>query len=142
MTKALIITGGLVVDPAGAVVQKAITVEGDRIVSLTSGNADYIDASGKFVAPGIVDLGVFAVDKPGFIAGGITRVALMPDQSLPLDDPGLVQRGALAAKPDLWVHPLGAATRGLEGRELAEYALMARDLGCKTAYLFYGQEYA
>ena len=126
MTGALIITGGLVVDPAGDVVQKAITVEGDRLVSLTSGNADYIDASGKFVAPGIVDLGVFAVDKPGFIAGGITRVALMPDQSPPLDDPGLVQRGALAAKPDLWVHPLGAATRGLEGRELAEYALMAR----------------
>ena len=57
MTGALIITGGLVVDPAGAVVQKAITVEGDRLVSLTNGNADYIDASGKFVAPGIVEIG-------------------------------------------------------------------------------------
>jgi dihydroorotase len=50
----------------------------------------------------------------------------MPDQSPPLDDPGLVQRAALAAKPDLWVHPLGAATKGLTGAELAEYALMAK----------------
>lgn len=89
-------------------------------------DATTIDAKGKHVAPGIVDLGVFAVDKAACIAGGITRVALMPDQSPVLDDPGLVQRAALAAKPDLWVHPLAAATRGLEGRELAEIALMAR----------------
>src|SRR3546814_2769094 len=27
-------------------------------------------------------------------------------------------------KPDLWVHPLAAATRGLEGLELAEIGLM------------------
>lgn len=126
MTNALIITGGIVIDPETGVSQRAVTIEGDRIVAKTSGNADYIDASGKFIAPGIVDLGVFTVDKPGFIAGGITRVALMPDQSPPLDDPGLVQRAALAAKPDLWVHPIGAATRDLAGSELAEYALMAR----------------
>jgi dihydroorotase len=78
------------------------------------------------LAPGIVDLGVFKVDRAACIAGGITRVALMPDQRPPLDDPGLVQRAALAAKPDLWVHPLAAATRGLAGLELGEYALMAR----------------
>ena len=72
-----------------------------------------LDAKGMCVAPGIVDLGTFSVDKRACIAGGITRIALMPDQSPPLDDPGLVQRAALAAKPDLWVHPLGAATKGL-----------------------------
>lgn len=74
--------------------------------------------------PGLVDLGVFAVDTASFAAGGITRIALMPDASLPLDDPGLVQRAALAAKPRLWVHPIAAATKGLEGHELAELALM------------------
>lgn len=126
MTDALIITGGIVIDPDASVSKRAVTIEGDRIVAKTSGNAEYIDASGKFIAPGIVDLGVFRVDKPGFIAGGITRVGLMPDQTPPLDDPGLVQRAALAAKPDLWVHPIGAATRSLAGAELAEYALMAR----------------
>jgi dihydroorotase len=126
MTQALTIIGGLVIDPAGDVSARSVTISGDRIAAAGDASAPSLDAKGKHVAPGIVDLGVFAVDKAAFIAGGITRVALMPDSRPPLDDPGLVQRAALAAKPDLWVHPLGAATRGLEGRELAEYALMAR----------------
>jgi dihydroorotase len=83
-----------------------------------------IDARGKLIAPGLVDLGVFAVDKPAFHFGGITRAALMPDQSPPLDLPSRVGFIAKSGKPDLWVHPLAAATRGLEGRELAEIALM------------------
>jgi dihydroorotase len=108
----------------------AILINGDHIASIghepLPRDVERIDAKGASVAPGIVDLGVFAVDKKACIAGGITRVALMPDQPRALDDPGLVQRSALAAKPDLWVHPLAAATRGLEGHELAEYALMAK----------------
>jgi dihydroorotase len=108
----------------------AILIEGDRIASIGAEplprEAERIDAKGAHAAPGIVDLGVFAVDKAACIAGGITRVALMPDQSPALDDPGLVQRAALAAKPDLWVHPLAAATRGLAGRDIAEFALMQR----------------
>jgi dihydroorotase len=83
-----------------------------------------IDAQGKLLAPGLVDLGVFAVDKPAFHFGGITRAALMPDQSPPLDLPSRVGFIAKSGKPDLWVHPLAAATRSLEGRELAELALM------------------
>ena len=85
---------------------------------------EVVDARGKLLAPGIVDLGVFAVDKPAFHFGGITRAALMPDQSPPLDLPSRVRFIAKSGKPDLWVHPLAAATRGLEGRELAELALM------------------
>lgn len=106
----------------------SILIEGDVITSIGDTplppDAERIDAKGAMIAPGIVDLGVFAVDRAACIAGGITRVALMPDQHSVLDDPGLVQRAALAAKPDLWVHPLAAATRRLEGRELGEYALM------------------
>jgi len=83
-----------------------------------------IDARGKLVAPGLVDLGVFAVDKPAFHFGGITRAALMPDQSPPLDLPSRVGFIAKSGKPDLWVHPLAAPTRALEGSELAELALM------------------
>src|SRR3546814_7986989 len=47
----------------------------------------------------------------------------MPDSG-PLDGAGLVERAAKGGKPDLWVHPLAAATKGLEGRELAEIGLM------------------
>lgn len=85
-----------------------------------------VDCGGKLLAPAIVDLGVFAIDRAAFRAGGIARVALMPDQSPPLDHPGLVQRASLIGKPDLWIHPLAAATRGLEGRELAEIASCAQ----------------
>jgi len=88
-------------------------------------DAERVDCGGRVLAPAIVDLGVFAVDRPAFRAGGIVRVALMPDQSPVLDDPGLVQRASLVGKPDLWIHPIAAATRGLAGRELAEAALCA-----------------
>lgn len=89
-----------------------------------------VDAKGKLLAPGLVDLGVFAVDKPAFHFGGITRAALMPDQSPALDLPSRVGFIAKSGKPDLWVHPLAAATRDLAGRELAELALM-QEAGAK-----------
>lgn len=108
--------------------QGGLLIEGDRIAAIGDvrppAGAEVIDAGGKLVAPGIVDLGVFKVDGPAFRFGGIVRAALMPDQSPPLDDPGLIQRAAYSGKPDIWVHPLAAATRGLEGRELAELGLM------------------
>ncbi|WP_447761897.1 dihydroorotase [Sphingopyxis panaciterrae] len=85
--------------------------------------AETVDARGLWLAPGIIDLGVFATDKPAFHFGGITRAALMPDNGL-LDGAGLVERAAKGGKPDLWVHPLAAATKGLAGKELAEIGLM------------------
>lgn len=89
-------------------------------------DAERIDAGGKLIAPGLVDVGVFAIDMPAFVAGGITRALLMPDQSPPLDTVALIQRAAAAGKPQVWIHPLAAATRALAGTELAEIGLMAR----------------
>ena len=103
----------LVIDGRIAALDPTETPEGTEIV----------DAKGQWLVPGIIDLGVFATDKPAFHFGGITRAALMPDAG-PLDDPGLVERAAKGGKPDLWVHPLAAATKGLAGRELAEIGLM------------------
>lgn len=91
---------------------------------------EIVDAKGQLVTPGLVDFGVFKVDKPAFHFGGITRAALMPDQSPPLDLPSRVSYIAKSGKPDFWVHPLAAATRGLEGREIAEIALM-REAGAR-----------
>ncbi len=105
-----------------------LLVQDDRIAAMGQltfpGDARVIDAGGMIIAPGIIDLGVFKTDKPAFRFSGITRAGLMPDQSPVLDDPGLVQHAARAGKPDFWVHPLGAATKGLEGKELAEMAMM------------------
>ncbi len=130
----LAITGGQLITPTGAAPGALRLVDGlieaaGSDVSARDGD-EVIDAKGLVVAPGIVDFGVFAVDKPAFHFGGITRAALMPDQSPPLDYPSRVNYIAKSGKPDLWVHPLAAATRGLEGSELAEIALM-RDAGAR-----------
>lgn len=90
-----------------------------------------IACRGRVLIPGLVDLGVAAIDRAAFRAGGVVRVALMPDQSPVLDDPGVVQRAALIGRPDLWIHPVAAATRGLEGRDLAEMAI-CRDAGARA----------
>ena len=122
------ITGGQVVTPAG-VIAGAVRCACGMIVAVgadvapEAGDA-VIAAKGQLVAPGLVDLGVFAIDKPAFHFGGITRAALMPDQSPPLDYPSRINFIAKSGKPDLWVHPLAAATRALEGQQLAEIALM------------------
>lgn len=105
----------------------SLLVTDGRIAALnpteTPNGTETVDAKGQWLAPGIIDLGVFATDKPAFHFGGITRAALMPDAG-PLDDPGLVERAAKGGKPDLWVHPVAAATKGLAGKELAEIGLM------------------
>ena len=122
------ITGGRLVTTAG-IVEGSLRIADGLIhavgpdVAAWEGD-EVIEARGNLVAPGIVDFGVFAVDKPAFHFGGVTRAALMPDQSPPLDFPSGVGHIAKSGKPDLWVHPLAAATRSLEGCELAEIALM------------------
>jgi dihydroorotase len=126
--QAFTITNAQLVTPDGLVTGALRCAEG-VIAAVGSGVAPaegdaVIDARGKLAAPGLVDFGVFAVDKPAFHFGGITRAALMPDQSPPLDLPSRVGFIAKSGKPDLWAHPLAAATRALEGSELAELALM------------------
>lgn len=131
----LVIANGRLVLPEGAPVSGSVRVDAARLAVLgpdvATQGARVIDAKGAIIAPGLVDLGVFAIDKPAFHFGGITRAALMPDQGPPLDRPSTVRYAAQSGKPDLWVHPLGAATRGLEGVELAEIAMM-RDAGAKA----------
>ncbi|UYV15623.1 dihydroorotase [Porphyrobacter sp. ULC335] len=128
ITNAQLVTPGGVIAGALRCADGVITALGQDVTA--QDGDDMIDARGRLLAPGLVDLGVFAVDKPAFHFGGITRAALMPDQSPPLDLPSRVGFIAKSGKPDLWVHPLAAATRGLEGRELAELALM-QEAGAK-----------
>ena len=129
----LTITGSKLVTPAGVVPGSIRLVDG-RIAALgdiaAEDGDEKLNSRGALVAPGLIDCGVFAVDKPAFHFGGITRAVLMPDQSPTLDLPSRVSYIARSGKPDLWVHPLAAATRGLGGQELAELALM-KDAGAR-----------
>ncbi|RPF72804.1 dihydroorotase [Aurantiacibacter spongiae] len=131
----LSIVNAQVVTPAG-IVEGALRCAGDGIEDFgaSTGPLDgdrIVDARGRLLAPGLVDLGVFAIDKPAFHFGGITRAGLMPDMTPPLDHPARVRFEAQSGKPGLWVHPLAAASVGLEGRQLAELALM-QDAGARA----------
>ena len=123
-----IVNGRLVLGGHVEPVPGNLRIIGDRIAeigAITPGADDRVhDARGALIAPGLVDLGVFAIDRPAFHFGGISRAALMPDQNPTLDHPAQVRFAAYSGKPDFWVHPLAAATRGLSGIEMAEIALM------------------
>lgn len=132
--RALTITGGTLVTPDG-LIEGAIRLEDGVIAAVGADvtadeNDNTVNARGNLVAPGLVDLGVFSIDKPAFHFGGITRAALMPDQSPPLDYPSRINFIAKSGKPDFWVHPLAAATCDLKGENLAELALM-REAGAR-----------
>jgi dihydroorotase len=100
--------------------------------------AEVVEAAGLCLAPGLVDLRA-ATGEPGAeyretiaslaeaaAAGGITTLCALPDTDPPLDDPALVQfilrRGE--ATGSIALLPYAAATRGCEGREIAEYGLL------------------
>ena len=134
----LAILNARIVDPvAGAVATGGILIRDRHIAAVGKFEipaiVETIDAKGAHIAPGLVDLGCFRVDMPAFAAGGITRAVLMPDQSPALDHAALVQWAAAAGKPDVWIHPLAAATKGLAGTELAEIGLMKAAGACAVA---------
>lgn len=127
------ITGGRLVTTDG-LVEGTLRLANGVIASVGAEAQDgdeIIKAGGQLVTPGLVDLGVFAIDKPAFHFGGITRAGLMPDETPPLDHPARVRFAAQSGKPDFWVHPLAGATLGLGGAQLAEIALM-REAGAKA----------
>ena len=136
MVSALAITGGRVVTPDG-LINGGVLIRDGRIAAVGTfdlpADAERIEAKGALIAPGLVDVGVFAIDRPAFVAGGITRAVLMPDGSQPIETVALVQHAAAAGKPKVWVHPLAAATRGLAGAELAEIGLMRAGGACGVA---------
>ncbi len=104
---------------------------------------EQINASGHIVCPGLIDLsarlrepgsehkGTLESELAAAVAGGITRLACPPDTDPTLDEPGLVRmlthraRSLALAK----VHPVGALTRGLHGKQLTEMAEL-RESGC------------
>ncbi|MEH3099406.1 dihydroorotase [Sphingomonas adhaesiva] len=132
MTNALHLADARLVCPAGGErTGDLLIVDGIIVEGPVPDHARTVDCGGRLLAPGIVDLGVGTIDRAAARAGGIVRVAPLPDQSPVLDEPGAVQRLALIGRPDLWIHPIAAATRGLKGTDLAEMAV-CRSAGARA----------
>ena len=145
----LLLRGGRVIDPANNVdaVQDVLIADGKierlgRSLEAPAG-AEVVDANGKIVCPGFIDIHVH-LREPGYeyketvatgtraaAAGGFTAVCCMANTN-PVNDNGAVTDYILAkAKVEgvVRVYPIGAVTRGLRGEELAELAELA-DSGC------------
>ena len=134
------------VDPAsgydgpGAVLIKdgviADVVRGDG--PSPAAEARVIDGKGAMLAPGLIDLRV-KTGEPGSetketlksasraaAAGGVTSIVVQPDTDPAVDEPAVVDFILRRARDIELVHvyPAGAATKGLEGKTMAEIGLM------------------
>jgi dihydroorotase len=145
----LLIRHGRVIDPASSVdAVQDVLLKGDRIERVGANLAvpsdtTILDASGKIVCPGFIDLHVH-LREPGqeyketvgsgtraAAAGGFTAVCAMANTH-PVNDNRAVTDYILAkahTEGVVRVYPIGAVTRELGGAELSEMAELA-EAGC------------
>jgi dihydroorotase len=145
----LLVKNGRVIDPANGVdgAQDVLIARGkiERVGKhlQAPAGAEVVDAAGKIVCPGFIDIHVH-LREPGHeyketvatgtraaAAGGFTAVACMANTS-PVNDNRSVTDYILAKARDdgaVRVYPIGAVTRGLRGEALAELAELA-EAGC------------
>ncbi|HEX7624874.1 MAG TPA: dihydroorotase [Anaeromyxobacteraceae bacterium] len=143
------IEGGRVIDPAsGTDGVRTVVVRDGRIAEVAERlerprDARAIDARGRWVTPGFLDLHVH-LREPGqeyketvasgaraAVAGGFTAVCAMPNTA-PVNDNASVTELILAraaAAGLARVYPVGAISKGSKGEELAEYGEL-RAAGC------------
>jgi len=135
----ILIKNGHIVDPgSGKDGVLDILVEDGKIREVNRNlkveNARVIDCTGKYVFPGFIDMHTH-LREPGeeykenistgsnaALHGGFTTVLAMPNTKPPIDSRGLVEFIIRRSKEEKKseVFPVGAITKGREGRELAE----------------------
>ena len=111
---------------------------GPAITAQTVGEVELIDCAGRVLAPGLIDMMVFA-GEPGLehretlatasraaAAGGVTTLVCMPNTEPVIDDVALVDFILRRARDTALVnvHPMAAMTKGLNGEEMTEIGLL------------------
>ncbi len=141
----LLIKGGRVIDPANGIDEVTDIFVENGVISEIGINPDLegvemriIDATGKVVTPGLVDMHVH-LREPGqeykediesgtkaAAVGGVTSVACMPNTDPVVDNEAIVSYIIQKAKDVGYVnvYPVGAISKGLNGKELAEIGSM------------------
>ena len=138
LPKKLVLQGGTIMDPLSGRSRKGnVVIERNKIKSVGSvGGAKgetVIDCSGLVITHGFCDIHVH-FREPGredketlqtgsraALAGGFTRVCIMPNTSPPLDSPESIRFVVEKAKEcPVHIHPIGAVTKGQKGQELTE----------------------
>ncbi len=141
----ILITNGRVIDPASGLDAVAdVAIAKGRIVRvappgrISQRAREVIDARGKIVAPGLIDLHVhcrepgheeeetIATSAAAAVAGGFATICAMPNTHPPMDDEAAIQYVLQRCQEaDLArVLPIGCITKAREGKELAEMAMM------------------
>lgn len=135
----ILIKGGHVVDPANNIDKTAdILIEDDKIFKVEENISDtadkIIEAAGKYVVPGLVDMHVH-LREPGqeykediitgtkaAAMGGVTSVASMPNTEPVCDNAAIVEYIISKAKSKGYanVFPVGTISKGMKGIELSE----------------------
>ncbi len=143
------IRNGRLIDPANALDDRLdLFIDAGRVVAVGSAPAGFhaersLDATGKIVCPGIIDLRA-RLREPGqehkatmdsetaaAVGAGITSICCPPDTYPVIDTPAMAhmiqQRARQLGRSR--VHPLGALTVGLQGAELTNMAAL-KEAGC------------
>lgn len=138
----ILIHSGEVVNPGGASGRLDVLLEDGKVIKMAEHIADdtaqQVDASGKYVFPGLLDMHVH-LREPGFeyketilsgtraaVAGGFTAVACMPNTAPVIDSEDAVRRiyDRAAQAGYARVYPIAAITKGQKGQELTEMGFL------------------
>ncbi|MEK6795950.1 MAG: dihydroorotase [Spirochaetota bacterium] len=140
----LLIKNGIVTDPANGIENEKLDILIDGAVitkvqkAITASGAEVIDASGKHVFPGLIDMHVhlrepgeehketIASGSKAAAAGGFTTIACMANTKPATDTASQIKFVVVTAEKEAAVNvlPYGAVTKDLAGQSLTEFGDM------------------